>query len=169
MKHATIALAAALALAGTAVAKEGMWTPDQLPLIADDLRETGLELDPDSLDELTAFPMGAVISLGGCTASFVSPEGLVVTNHHCARGSIQYNSSQDDNYLDEGFLAEDREGELPAAPGTRVFVTVDVRDVTARVRQGINPDMAGRNVHDTIEAREKEIVAECEKQPGHRC
>ena len=169
MKHVSIALAAALALANTAWAVEGMWTPDQLPLIAEDLRDKGLELDPESLNKLTDFPMGAVISLGGCTASFVSPEGLVVTNHHCARGSIQYNSSQDDNYLEEGFLAEDRAAELPAAPGTRVFVTVNVRDVTARVRQGINDGMSGRNIHDTIEAREKEIVADCEQQAGHRC
>jgi hypothetical protein len=169
MKHTPIALAAALILAGSAAAKEGMWTPDQLSLIAEDLKETGLELDPERLNELTDFPMGAVISLGGCTASFVSPEGLVVTNHHCARGSIQYNATAEQNYLEEGFLAEDRAAELPAAPGTRVYVTVGVEDVTDRVRQGINADMSGNNVHDTIEARRKEIVAECEAQAGHRC
>ncbi len=169
MKHTPIALAAALILAGSAAAKEGMWTPDQLSLIADDLKETGLELDPERLNELTDFPMGAVISLGGCTASFVSPEGLVVTNHHCARGSIQYNATAEENYLEEGFLAEDMEAELPAAPGTRVYVTVGVEDVTDRVRQGINADMSGNNVHDTIESRRKEIVAECEAQAGHRC
>ncbi|MDZ7788935.1 MAG: S46 family peptidase [Xanthomonadales bacterium] len=169
MKHVSIALAAALALANTAWAVEGMWTPDQLPLIAEDLREKGLELDPESLNKLTDFPMGAVISLGGCTASFVSPEGLVVTNHHCARGSIQYNATADKNYLEEGFLAEDMNAELPAAPGTRVYVTVRVRDVTQRIRQGINEDMSGRAVHDTIDAREKEVVAECEQQAGHRC
>ncbi|HSH28207.1 MAG TPA: S46 family peptidase, partial [Wenzhouxiangella sp.] len=169
MKYPSIALAAALALAPAAWAKEGMWTPDQLPQIADDLKETGLELDPDKLDELTAFPMGAVISLGGCSASFVSPEGLVVTNHHCARGSIQYNSTADNNYLEDGFLAEDRDAELPAAPGTRVYVTVAVKDVTDRIRQGINADMSGRSIHDTIEARRKEAVAECEQTAGHRC
>ena len=173
MKHASIALTTCLLLASIAWAKEGMWTPDQLPLIAQDLRESGLKLDPENLNKLTDFPMGAVISLGGCTASFVSPEGLVVTNHHCARGSMQYISSQDDNYLEEGFLAEDRAAELPAAPGTRVFVTVGVGDVSERVRQGIrdgiNDDISGRDIHDTIEARKKEIVAECEQQPGHRC
>lgn len=169
MKQTSIALAALLALASTAWAKEGMWTPDQLPMIADDLKETGLELDPESLNKLTAFPMGAVISLGGCSASFVSPEGLVVTNHHCARGSIQYNSTADNNYLEDGFLAEERDAELPAAPGTRVYVTVAVKDVTDRIRQGINADMSGSSIHDTIEARRKEIVAECEEQAGHRC
>jgi len=169
MKYLPITLAAMIVLAGSVFAKEGMWTPDQLPLIAEDLRETGLELDPESLNELTAFPMGAVISLGGCTASFVSPKGLVVTNHHCARGSIQYNATAEKNYLEDGFLAENLEAELPAAPGTRVYVTVAVDDVTGRVREGIGADMEGQAVHDTIESREKEIIAECEQQPGHRC
>ncbi|WP_376694670.1 S46 family peptidase [Wenzhouxiangella sp. EGI_FJ10305] len=169
MKYATIALAALLMLASHASAKEGMWTPDQLPLIAEDLRETGLELDPESLNELTAFPMGAVASLGGCTASFVSPEGLVITNHHCARGSIQFNSTEEKNYLEEGFLAEDPADELPAAPGTRVYVTVAVENVTDRMREDISADMEGQAVHDTIDMRRKEIIAECEQQPGHRC
>ena len=87
-----LALAGALA-SPQAAPKEGMFTPDQIPGIAGDLRATGLNLDPAALADLTAFPMGAVISLGGCTASFVSPNGLVVTNHHCARGSVQFNST----------------------------------------------------------------------------
>ncbi len=169
MKRTLTALAAGLALTSFVNAKEGMWTPDQLPMIADDLREAGLELDPEALTDLTAFPMGAVISLGGCTASFVSPKGLVVTNHHCARGSIQFNSTPENNYLADGFLAADMEAELPAAPGTRVYVTVAVEDVTERVRGGITADMDGQAVYAAIDAREKEIVAECERQPGHRC
>ena len=87
---ATAALAALAA--ATAHADEGMWMPKQLPQIAKSLKAGGLALDPAKLKELTDFPMGAVVSLGGCTASFVSPQGLVVTNHHCAYGSIQYNS-----------------------------------------------------------------------------
>ena len=71
----TKAVAVAALLAGVAAqplaAKEGMFTPEQLPEIADDLREAGLELDPNSLTDLTEFPMGAVVSLGGCSASFV--------------------------------------------------------------------------------------------------
>jgi len=169
MKYALTALAAALTLGGLAEAKEGMWTPDQLPQIAEDLRATGLELDPATLTDLTAFPMGAVISLGGCTASFVSPKGLVVTNHHCARGSIQFNATPESNYLADGFLADGLEAELPAAPGTRVYVTVAVEDVTDRVRDGVSADMNGQNVYKAIDAREKEIIAECEQQAGHRC
>ena len=169
MRDVRILLVGALALASLVSAKEGMWTPDQLPQIAEDLRDTGLELDPATLTDLTAFPMGAVISLGGCTASFVSPNGLVVTNHHCARGSIQFNSTSEQNYLADGFLAGDQQAELPAAPGTRVYVTVAVADVTDRVRRDLTADMDGQQVYAAIDAREKELVAQCEQQTGHRC
>ena len=97
------------ALLGSAMqvnAKEGMFTPEQLPSIAGDLKETGLAIPASSINDLTTFPMGAIVSLGGCSASFVSDKGLAVTNHHCARGSVQYNSTPENNYLKDGFLAK---------------------------------------------------------------
>ena len=171
MKNAMLAAGSALALslAGTAAAVEGMFAPDQLPEIAGDLKAAGLNIDPQKLTDLTAFPMGAVISLGGCTASFVSPEGLVVTNHHCARGSIQFNSTEENNYLEDGFLAATKAEELPAAPGSRVYVTVEVSDVTDSVTGGLNADLSGRERYDAIDAREKELIAACEADEGYRC
>lgn len=169
MKNALFASVACLAFALPASAKEGMFTPDQLPEIATDLSETGLELDPNTLTDLTAFPMGAVISLGGCTASFVSPEGLVVTNHHCARGSVQYNSTEENNYLKEGFLAATKADELQAAPGSRVYVTTDVVDVTDQVLAGLSDDMSGKDRYDAIDARKKALISTCEATEGNRC
>jgi hypothetical protein len=166
----TVLAAIVLALAASfASADEGMWTPRQLPEISDELVEAGLRLDPEALSDLTGFPMGAVVSLGGCSGSFVSRFGLVVTNHHCVRGSVQYNSTPENNYLENGFLAQGLSGELPAAPGTRVYVTVDVKDVTARMREGLDEMLRGRDVHDAVESRRKALVAECETRPGHRC
>ena len=159
-------------MAGVAVqplaAKEGMFTPEQLPEIADDLKETGLELDPEALSDLTGFPMGAVVSLGGCSASFVSPQGLVVTNHHCARGSVQYNSTAENNYLENGFLAKTMGEELPAAPGSRIYVTTELTDVTERMRAGLD-SMEPNARYDAIEQRMKDIVAGCEEEAGYRC
>ncbi|MEO1046081.1 MAG: S46 family peptidase [Pseudomonadota bacterium] len=165
-------LISSLALAGVIAtplaAKEGMFTPDQLAEIAEDLRETGLEIDAEALTDLTAFPMGAVVSLGGCSASFVSPEGLVVTNHHCARGSVQFNSTAEKNYLEDGFLARTKAGELPAAPGSRIYVTTKVTDVTDQMRAGTE-ELGSSERYDLVEQRSKDIVAACEQDKGYRC
>ena len=153
----------------SATAKEGMFTPEQLPEIAADLKKTGLALDPSTLTNLTGFPMGAVVSLGGCSASFVSEQGLVITNHHCARGSVQYNSTAENNYLADGFLATAYDQELPAAPGSRVYVTVEFNDVTEKVIGDLPASMTGRERYDAIESRQKALIAECEAEPGYRC
>jgi len=150
-------------------AEEGMWPPFQLPELRERLTAAGLEIDPVRLSDLTDYPMNAVISLGGCTASFVSPDGLVVTNHHCAYRSIQYNSTEDRNLMQTGFLAQDRSGELFAGPGSRVLVTVAVDDVTAKVIGDLKDDMNGFDRYQAIDVKEKKLVADCEKDDGHRC
>lgn len=158
-----------LSVTPAALAVEGMFTPDQLPEIAKDLRAKGLKMKPDQIADLTGFPMGAVVSLGGCTASFVSPQGLVVTNHHCAYGSIQYNSTEAQNYLEDGFLADTLEAELPAAPGSRIYVTVDLDDVTDQVTGGLSADLSGEARFSAIDSNRKSLVAQCEEDAGHRC
>ena len=158
-----------LLAATSSYANEGMFTPQQMPELAGELRKLGVQIDPSRLSDLTGDPMGAVVSLGGCTASFVSPQGLVVTNHHCAFGSIQHNSSPELDLIADGFLARTRDQELPAAPGTRVLVTTKIEDVTARVTGGITAKTSDVDRARTIDRREKELVAECEKAGGVRC
>ena len=161
-------LLAGSSLAGPIAAKEEMFTPAQLQDISEELSEAGLEIAPESLADLTDFPMGAVVSLGGCSASFVSPEGLVVTNHHCARGSVQYNSTAENNYLANGFLAATKDAELPAAPGSRVYVTTEVTDVTAQMRDGTE-GMEPLARFELVQQRRKDIIAACEETAGYRC
>ncbi|QYJ07975.1 S46 family peptidase [Qipengyuania flava] len=167
-KITTVAALLACAASAPLAAKEGMFTPGQLPEIADDLRQTGLEVSPEALSDLTGFPMGAIVQLQGCSGSFVSGEGLVVTNHHCARGSVQYNSTAENNYLVNGFLAKTKGEELPAAPGSRVYVTTEITDVTARVRDGLD-GLSPSERYDTVDQRVKDITAECEAEAGYRC
>ena len=108
IRNLAAALAATCAMSATAHADEGMWMPSQLPAIAAQLKAAGYQGDPAALADLTKPPMNAIVSLGGCTASFVSPNGLVVTNHHCAMGAIQLNSTPQDNLIANGFVAADQ-------------------------------------------------------------
>lgn len=162
-------LLAALCGASSSQANEGMWQPHQLAQIKQSLEQQGLELDPNSMKQLDQFPMNAIISLGGCTASFVSPKGLVVTNHHCAYGSIQYNSTEDNNLLANGFVAKEMQAELPAAPGSRVYVTESVTNVTDKVTGDISTSLSGAEYYVAVENKEKALVADCESNENYRC
>lgn len=150
-------------------AAEGMWMPQQIPQISADMQKAGIKIDPARLADLTGDPMGAVISLGGCTASFVSPDGLAVTNHHCGYGSLQYNSTAQRDLLKQGFLAKTKEEELRAAPGSHVFVTTNIEDVTSRVTGNLPAKLTDAQRAKEIEKRQKELTAECEKPGGVRC
>ena len=153
-----------------AQAGEGMWVPQQLPQIAGPLRQAGLKLAPEQLAELTGDPMGAVVALGGCTASFVSPQGLVVTNHHCAYGAIQLNSTPQKNLIKDGFNAPTAAAELSAGPNARIYVLDGITDVTTQANAaiaGAGNDALKRT--QALEAFEKAQVAACEAEPGYRC
>ena len=143
--------------------------PGQVPQLASELKQAGLQLDPARLADLTSAPLAAVVQLSGCTASFVSPDGLVVTNHHCAFGSIQHNSTPERDLIANGFLARTHDAELPAAPGTKVWVTTAIEDVTARMTKDLGRAKTDVERAKLLDRREKELVAECEKTGGVRC
>lgn len=152
--------------AGRLAAVEGMSVPRQLPDIAGPLARAGLKLDPAQLSDLRGDPMGAVVAINGCTASFVSPDGLVVTNHHCAYGAIQHNSTPQRNLMQAGFVADSRADELSAGPGARVFVLDDISDVTSKIEAVQNDRMHGGTRFRAVENEQKRLVAECEKTAG---
>ena len=166
MKKSLIALAI---LSTAAHADEGMWMPQQLPQVAKQLKAAGLKLDPATLTKLTEFPMGAIVSLGGCSASFVSPQGLVATNHHCVYNSVAHNSTPERDLLANGFLAHNLDEELPAAPGSRVYVTKAVTNVSGKIISADVAKLSGKKRSDAIEQNQKKLVADCEQDAGHRC
>ncbi|RBG75933.1 S46 family peptidase, partial [Xanthomonas oryzae pv. oryzae] len=165
-----VSMLATLAVASSAQAGEGMWVPQQLPEIAGPLQQAGLRLSPQQLADLTGDPMGAVVSLGGCTASFVSPQGLVVTNHHCAYGAIQLNSTAQKNLIRDGFSATSAGAELSAGPNARIYVLDRITDVTAQAKAaivGAGSDALKRT--QALETFDKAQVAACESETGYRC
>ncbi len=167
---AAIAVPLSLLAAQIAQAGEGMWVPQQLPEIAGPLKKAGLKLSPQQISDLTGDPMGAVVALGGCTASFVSPNGLVVTNHHCAYGAIQLNSTAENNLIKNGFNAPTTADEVSAGPNTRAFVLDEITDVTKDAKAAIaaaGDDALART--KALEAFEKKLIADCEAEAGFRC
>lgn len=166
--YSSAAIVAALA-AYPASAEEGMWLPSQVPALAPDLKAAGLALDPATLADLNSAPFNAIVSLGGCSAAFLSPEGLVATNHHCVYGSLQYNSKPGQDYIVNGFYAKALADEVQASPGSRIFVIEDLRNVTVAMNKGVTPKLDGLARFEMLEANRKGLIAACEKQPNRRC
>jgi len=172
MKRTPIAPLLFLVLAAAAAparADEGMWLLSQLPELAPTLSAMGLRLTPEQIwDPKTDTGLASATPwLGGCSSSFVSPDGLIITNHHCAFGALQTNSSPEHDYITTGFLAATRGEELQAR-GMRVTVFKGYRDVTHEVQSAIKPGMQPEARTDAIELREKELTAGCENA-GLRC
>ena len=166
----TIVLPVALMGAFAGVhADEGQWQPHQLPQLKAELKRVGIEIPAEKLADLSKHPMSAIVSLGGCSAAFVANAGLVVTNHHCAYGAVQRNSTPEHNYITDGFLAKTRAAELPGGPNSLVYVTDKVENVSDRVLKGLTAQMSGRERHEAVEKRIKDLIAECETDKMYRC
>ncbi|MBC8329740.1 MAG: S46 family peptidase [Planctomycetes bacterium] len=157
-----------LLLAGGAflTADEGQWLPEQ---IRDfdwvDLEKRGLELKADEIWDGEHGLLSAAVNLGGCSASFVSPEGLIVTNHHCGYGAINAHSTPENNRLVDGFAAADLTEELPAR-GMTVSIVRGYQDVTAEMHAAMEAaggDPAARK--RAVDARRRELADEA-KGPG---
>jgi hypothetical protein len=168
MKPRLLAATALALCASAARADPGMWMPQQIPELAGRLAALGFQGDPKAFADLTGQPMGAIVSLGSCSASFVSPDGLVATNHHCVVGSLQFLSRPERNLLQDGYLAPARSDELWVGPGTHVYVTVSAKDVTQAITGGLSPKLSDLERWVAIERRQKERLASCEKG-GLRC
>ena len=116
-------------------AQEGMWLLNQIDQL--DLNKKGLQLKTSELyspDQPALYQ--AIIQLGGGTASFVSPNGLILTNHHVAFGALQRASSVNSDYLNNGFLARERKDEI-SAPGYQALSLLEMKDVTPEIMKAI--------------------------------
>ncbi len=149
-------------------ADEGMWMPHQMTML--DLQKLGLRMNPQDLYKKDGTGlMSAVVSLGGGTGEFVSPEGLILTNHHVAFGAIQRAATKEKDYIEKGFLAASRSDEIPAQ-GYIADVLLGYEDVTQKIAGSIQPGLTFLRMYYAIEKAQKELIAEAEKEgPDIRC
>jgi hypothetical protein len=126
MKRFALALVALAALASRA--DEGMWTYDNFPSqkVA---KKYGFSPAKDWLDEAR---LSSVRLAGGCSGSFVSPDGLVMTNHHCAHSCIEQLSTKDRDFVAQGFYATTQDAEVKC-PEIELNQLIQISDVTARI------------------------------------
>src|SRR5687767_13899137 len=115
---------------------EGMYMPDKIGALTQ-LKKRGLKISPEEIYNPAGGGLSeAVIRLSiGCTAEFVSPEGLILTNHHCGFDGLVSASTPGRDLVETGFKADNRAGEI-SAKGYSIFVTQRIEDVTARVKNG---------------------------------
>lgn len=157
----------AMFLVSPVTADEGMFPMTSLARLH--LERHGLRLPVSSIYK----PGGpslveAIVQVGGCTGSFVSPDGLVLTNHHCAFGALQAASTKAHDYVTAGFLARSRDQEMRAT-GLTAQIAESYRDVSAEVLAELTPEMDPASRARTIDRRQRELeAAEEAAHPGHR-
>ena len=158
-----------LCLVSISHAAEGMWPPYELPAeVLADMQDMGLELGGDEIwNEDGTGVANAVVSVGA-TGAFVSPDGLILTNHHVAYGAVQRISTAGKNYIEGGYLAKTREEEVPAH-GYRAYIFLGARDATGEVLSAVSESMSPLERYNAIERRTKEIIDEAESAGDVYC
>ncbi len=149
MKKTLFTICILFVLAISAMAQEGMWLLNQIDQL--DLNDQGLQISTTEIYHPGQPAISnAIVQLGGGTASFVSSEGLLLTNHHVAYTALQRASDVQSNYLADGFLARKKSDEIQA-PGYRARILVEMTDVTEKVLQAV------KDLND-LEERDRKIT-----------
>lgn len=140
---------------------EGMWLPVLIQQNIEEMQRMGLELNAlDLYNEQGPSLKDGIVRFGrGCTGSFISPEGLLLTNHHCGYGQIQAHSSVENDYLRYGFWAASREEEL-ANPGLTISILVRMENVTEKVLAAVSGAMNEQQRSLAIREVSRKIAAE---------
>ena len=147
-----------------------MWEPYQIPSLKKELREAGFYKNVNSISSPFEYPMNAIVSLGYCSAAFISPEGLIATNYHCVeRDFIQPNSSADNDLFKQGFIARSKSEEIQAAPGQKIYVTLESKDITSEILKGTTDDTDSLERFKIIENNSKSIIKNCETSDEIEC
>lgn len=160
-------LALSLSLISWKSIDEGMWLLNKLPIEA--MKAKGLQLSAEEIFSATSPSLkDAVVLLGGGTGSFVSAEGLIMTNHHVAFGAVQALSNVEHDYLKGGFFAKARDEELPAENYTAA-INKEIVDLTAEVLSAVNDTMTIEQRSKAIDAKSRELENQWKEKTKFDC
>ena len=153
-----VALIAFCVVSFSLLADEGMWLPSHIKVRIKDMQEKGFKLSAEDIYSInqTSLKDAVVHFGGGCTGEIISDQGLLITNHHCGYGQIQYHSSVEHDYLKDGFWAMNRDEELPN-PGLTVSFLEYMEDVTDAVLQGYTKEMSEKERIEIVQKNSKKI------------
>lgn len=147
--------------------EEGMFPLSELKNI--DVKKAGLKITPQELYNPSGTSLiDAIVRVGGCTGSFLSSEGLIVTNHHCAFSYVQAISDVKNDYIKLGFLAQNREQEVPAK-GLVCKITASYKDVSVDVLNGTQDLDAVSRLKKIADNIKVVTLKENESNPGLQC
>jgi len=148
-------------------ADEGMWLLSLIGQVnMDEMTELGLQLTAEqiySINQASLKDAVGALDRGSCTAELVSPDGLLLTNHHCGYGEIQNHSSLEHDYLKDGFWAMSRDEELPNEGKTITFL-VRMEEVTDRIVSELNEEMGMQARASKVRSLSEEITTEATEE-----
>ncbi|NQV01894.1 MAG: S46 family peptidase, partial [Bacteroidia bacterium] len=159
-----IAIFSLLTIHHSLSADEGMWIPLLLNKNIDQMQQMGWKLTAEDIYSINHSSLkDAIVKFGrGCTGEVVSPNGLLLTNHHCGFGVIQRHSSLENDYLTDGYWAQSMDKELPN-PGLTVTFLVRMEDATSQVLDSVTDDLSEKERDALIRKNSKLIVDEAKE------
>lgn len=142
----------------------GMWIPTELNEA--EMKQMGMEIGASDIFQTGGNAINGAIAHfgGGCTSEVISPQGLLLTNHHCGYGQIQSHSSLENDYLKNGFWAMSQSEELPNKGLTATFI-IDIKDVTDSVLQGVSDEMTEEKRQEFVKSNTEILNKNAVKEP----
>jgi hypothetical protein len=140
-------------------AGEGMWLPQLLKLLNEkEMKSMGMKISAEDIYSVNKGSLkDAIVHFGGfCTSELISPNGLLLTNHHCGYGQIQSHSTMGNNLIKNGFWAKSHKDELPNKGLTATFID-RIDDVSAKVLNGVTDSMSPTERQSAIDKNISEL------------